>query len=742
MSNQPDSGASAPPILKFGTFLGVYTPSALTILGLIMYLRFGWVLGNLGLGATIFVVLVASSITFITGLSASALATNMRVGVGGEYFLISRSLGIELGGAIGIPLFLCRTLSITFYSFGLAESIVALSTPAGQALSPALVQILAGGIVVVTTVIAGRSANVALKMQIPIMFAVGLSLVALAIGVGTGGLHDPEWTPTYRTAPGGFWFVFAVFFPAVTGFTAGIGMSGDLKDPQHSIPRGTLLAVLTGTVVYLLVPVLLATTNRMGPEEMASAGVGTWTRVAVLGAWLVYPGIWGAILSSAFGSALGGPRVLQALATDGLAPRFMARLSRTGQPSVATLVSGAIALAAVLLGGLNEVAKLVTILFLTLYVLINLSAAFERLSGDPSYRPTIRVPWYVSLVGSVAAVVVMFLISPIACFVALVLELALYLYLRSRSMQKRWGDVRAGLWVALTRVALLQLKTHANDPRNWRPHILLFVGDTSKRIGLVRLANWFNQNRGIVTACRLVEGDLETMAPEIDRMRADMDADLEQADLKIFSEVDVVTDFEAGAISVAQANGIAGLQSNTVMFGWPDKRSRQERLLRIMRSVAILKKSTIIARINWKHEPGQKRRIDIWWRGKQYNGDLMLLLTHLLLMNPDWRDARVVIRSIILDEKQQESRAASLAQLIRDTRIPAETEIVIKPPEMTVAEVIHKHSSKADITFLGLMIPEPGQESESVDRLVELAGGLNTTIYVRNASEFSGELLG
>jgi amino acid transporter len=742
MNDQTQNTDIPGPAPKFGTFLGVYTPSALTILGLIMYLRFGWVLGNLGLGVTMLVVVLASSITLITGLSASALATNMRVGVGGEYFLISRSLGIELGGAVGIPLFLCRTLSITFYSFGLAESILALGVPAGQELSPVLVQVLAAILVILTTAVSGRSASVALKLQVPIMIAVGLSLVALAIGVSSGGFRSPEWTPTYRTAPAGFWFVFAVFFPAVTGFTAGIGMSGDLKDPQRSIPKGTLLAVLTGALVYLIVPVLLATTMRMSPAEMAASGIGSWTQVAVLGAWLVYPGIWGAILSSAFGSALGGPRVLQALATDGLAPSFMARLSKTGQPMVATWVSGGIALTAVLLGGLNEVAKFVTILFLTLYVTINLSAAFEKLSGDPSFRPTIKVPWYVSLLGSLGAMVVMFLISPMACVAALVLELALYLYLRSRSMQKRWGDVRAGLWVALTRFSLLQLRTHAKDPRNWRPHILLFVGDTTKRIGLVRLANWFNQDRGIVTACRLVEGDLGELAPEMDRLHAEMDADIQQDGLQVFSEVNIVSDFESGAINVAQANGIAGLQSNTVMFGWPSKRSRQERLLRIMRSVAQLKKSTIIAKLDWVHEPGQDRRIDIWWRGKQYNGDLMLLLTHLLMMNTQWQDARVVIRSVIREADQREARAAGLAQLIADTRIPAEIEVVVKSDDQTVAEMIHQHSRDADVTFLGLMVPQPGEESEGVDRLIELAGGLNTTIFVRNASEFSGELLG
>ena len=363
-------------------------------------------------------------------------------------------------------------------------------------------------------------------------------------------------------------------------------------------------------------------------------------------------------------------------------------------------------------------------------------------SHPSSCSPTIRVPWFLSLLGSLGAGVVMFLISPVACLAALTFELALYLFLRKRSMQKRWGDVRAGLWVALTRVALLQLRTHERDPRNWRPHILLFVGDTTKRIGLVRLANWFNQNRGIVTACRLVEGDLKSLAPEVDRLHAEMDEDLRREGLQIFSEVDIVSEFETGAISVAQANGIAGLRSNTVMFGWPEKRDRQERVLRIMREVARLKKCTIIARLNWAHEPGQERRIDIWWRGKQYNGDLMLLLTHLLLMNPQWRHARVMIRSIILDPSLLEERAARLAQLVEDTRIPAGTEVVVKPADQTVAEVIHRHSGRADVTFLGLMIPEPGAEGESVDRMIELAGGLHTTIFVCNASEFSGKLLG
>jgi len=659
------------PARKFGTFLGVYTPSVLTILGLIMYLRFGWVLGNLGLPLTLLVVLVCSSITFITGLSASALSTNMKVGVGGEYYMVSRSLGIELGGAIGIPLFLCRTLSITFYSFGLAESFFYLGLGTGSELPTTTIQILAAVIVVVTIAVAGRSADLALKVQVPIMMAVGISIVALAAGVFTGGFRAPELTATYRTAPEGFWYVFAVFFPAVTGFTAGIGMSGDLKNPQRSIPRGTLLAVVTGAAVYLLIPILLAISTRVSFEQLGTGGVRVWTNIAVLGVWLVSPGLWGAILSSAFGSALGGPRVLQALATDGLAPRQLSRLSRTGQPTIATWVSGIIALTAIMLGGLNAVAQFVTILFLTLYITINMSAAFEKLAGDPSYRPTVNVPWYVSVLGSLGAMAVMFLISPWACLAAVVLESILYLYLRRRAMRKRWGDVRAGLWLALTRFSLLHLRRHRGNPRNWRPHILLFVGSTTKRIGLVRLAGWFNQNRGILTACRLVVGDIFSQATEIEKMEQEMDQDLEAEGLVAFSEVNVVSDFESGVIGVAQANGIAGLQSNTVMFGWPNKQDRLVGLLRMVRALSEIKKSTVIARLNWSHEPGQEKRIDIWWRGKQRNGDLMLLLAYLIKLNAEWEDAKITVRCIVSNESKRESAEADLRSLIPETRIRA-----------------------------------------------------------------------
>lgn len=726
-----------PPAEKFGTFLGVFTPSVLTILGLIMYLRFGWVVGNVGLPGALLIVLLASAITYITSLSASAVATNMTVGVGGPYYLISRSLGLELGGAIGIPLFFCRTLSITFYSFGLAESILNFWP---TALPPHALEMSTAVIILLITSVSGKSAGIALKLQLPIMALVGLSIVALALGVFGAPLQTPEWEPAYRTTDGGgFWYVFAVFFPAVTGWAVGIGMSGDLKDPRYAIPKGTIWAVITGTIIYLLIPVLLAITSKVTPEQLAEPRI-IWLDIAVLGTWLVLPGLWGAILSSAFGSVLGGPRVLQALANDGLAPKFTARVSKTGQPTIATWISGAIAVAAVGLGSLEMVAELVTMLFLTLYVVVNLSAAIEKMVGDPSYRPTINVPAWLSILGAVATVCVMFLISPAACIAAVTLELMLYLFLRRRALQQSWGDVRGGMWLTIVRFALLMLRRHGDDPRNWRPHILLFAGNLAKRIGLVRLANWFNQDRGVVTVCQLLNGDLTREKPDVVRMREEMQDALTEAGQVAFAEVDVVSDWESGAIQVTQANGIAGLQSNTVLFGWSAKPERLIVQLRVMRAVAHVGKSTIIARLKWAYEPGQKKRIDVWWRGKESNGDMMLLLAHMLTLNQEWHDAQILVRSIVsADEREAMSR--SLAELIPEVRIEAETEVLLKPADKTVMQFMHEKSRDADIVFLGLAEPDIGAEEAYAEGLTRMVEGFNTTILVRNAHEFAGELI-
>lgn len=730
------------PAKRFGTFLGVYTPSVLTILGVMMYLRFGWVLGNLGLPLTLLTVLMASSITFITGLSASAISTNMKVGVGGEYYMVSRSIGLEFGGAIGIPLFLCRTLSLTLYAFGLAESLAPFWP---QAWGPAPVQLIAAAIILLTTAVAGKSADLSLKLQLPIMFAVGASLLALLIGVLSGGVGSPEMVPHYtRSAPQGFWFVFAVFFPAVTGFTAGIGLSGDLQNPQKSIPRGTILAVATGSLVYVGVMLMLAFTAKVDGPTLATidpTAPPIWTRIALFGMVLIYPGMWGAILSSAFGSILGGPRVLQALALDNLAPSALGRTSKTGQPTVATWVTGGIALAAVALGDLNAVGRWVTIFFLTLYVVINMSAVLEKLAGDVSYRPTIRVPWIISLLGSFGAGAVMFLISPLAGLFALVLEISIYLLLRRRSLHSSWGDVRAGMWTSIARFALLRLKNKTTHARNWRPNILLFSEYPSKRITLTRMATWFNQNRGIVTVCKTIEGDWREKNEDVKAEREQMDKELAERGMVIFPEVHVVPNFESGIIDIVQANGFAGLHSNTVMFGWAKDTDRIQRLLRLVGTLTRMKRNSILACLPESHHYSNYRRIDVWWRGMQNNGELMLLLAHLVQLNPEWRSAKLRVRSIVESIDQQQPMTDKINQMMVETRIPAESDVLVKEKNESYIDIMHEASKDADLVFMGLALPNAGDEKDFAERLEHVVSKLKATILVKCAESFAGQLI-
>jgi hypothetical protein len=190
-----------------------------------------------------------------------------------------------------------------------------------------------------------------------------------------------------------------------------------------------------------------------------------------------------------------------------------------------------------------------------------------------------------------------------------------------------------------------------------------------------------------------------------------------------------------------QADGIAGLKSNTVMFGWPRKFDRLESILRIMRAISKTGKSTIISYLKWAQEPGQQKQIHIWWRGLKNNGDLMLPLAYLLSLNPDWTGSKIIVRSIVGDEKERESTEAGLRELVPSTRIKAETEVIVKPAHLSVAQVMHEKSRNAAVVFLGMRNTEPGTESEYARKLSEMVKGLNTTIFVHNAGEFAGDLI-
>lgn len=718
---------------QLGTFLGVFTPTILTILGVIMYLRFGWVVGQVGLPTTLIIVLLANSITIATALSLSAVATNSRVGVGGAYYIISRSMGVEIGGAIGLPLFLSQALSVTLYAFGLAESfrIVWPEIPVPTA---------AFVIIVLVGLLSFKGALVALKAQIPVMLMIGISILAL-----TGGTFlNPQVTlPSPPEIPPAvnFWGVFAVFFPAVTGIMAGLSLSGDLADTRRAIPRGTLLAALTGLAVYLVLPILLylgADRATLLTEPLV------WTKISLLGPWLVLPGLWGAIFSSAVGSMLGAPRTLQALSLDRLTPlRLAGKVREGGEPVLGLVVTVSLSLLAVFLGDLNTVATVVTMFFLSVYGIINLVAALEYLSGNPSWRPTLEVHWSISLLGALGCFGVMILIHWPSTVAALAIEFILWLWFRRQTRRSSWGDLRRDLYESLIRWALIRLSRHPMTARNWRPHLLVFVRDIEQRLDLVRFASWFSEDRGVVTVSEMVIGDVLTTDMDFTDRRNHVQSVLDREGIVAFGEVNVVQDVERGILDVSQANGMAGLESNTIMLGFPDDQERLAVFLKTLRSLQRLNRSLVIGKIERLRPPQERvpRIIHVWWGGLKRNSDLMLLLSYLLTCNSEWRDARIRILSIASNELMKSHTEQALAYLIPRVRIDADIEVTVRCGKENIQDIIRQKSFVADVVFLGLAIPEEGKEEEYAVRLRNLVEFLPTCFLINNGSLFIGDLI-
>ncbi|MGB9357004.1 MAG: Na-K-Cl cotransporter [Acidimicrobiia bacterium] len=715
-----------------GTFVGVFTPSILTILGVILYLRAGWVVGNVGLVGALAIVVLANLITLATALSVSSVATNMEVGPGGAYYIISRSLGVEIGAAIGLPLFLAQAFSITLYAYGLAESLQYVWSDLPQ-------MPVAAVTVLLVALLAARGAGVALRLQLPIMVAIALSLIVLFIGVARSVPESVDLVARVRD-PVSFWAVFAVFFPAVTGIMAGISLSGDLKNPTRSIPKGTIAAVLVGFAVYVGVTIGLALVA--SPEALVNEPL-IWFTIAGGLAFLIFPGLWGAIFSSAVGSVLGAPRTLEALVNDRILPApFAAKIGRIQGPGVPLLITTAIAFLAVGLGGLNAVAPILTMFFLTTYGMVNLVAGLERLSGDPSFRPTMKVHWAISLGGAAACFWAMFLINPVASLLALIIELGIYLLVRRRALTARWGDVRRSALVSFVRSTVLQLRRLPEEPRNWRPNILMFTTDPERDLPTARFANWLVQDRGILTVNQLIEGSIADHVHQLPDAVHDLNVSLERAGLTGFGEVEIVPDIARGMVSVAQSNGIAGIASNTVLFGWRERRDEMATVLRAIEDLSLLKKSSVICRPVPQRLAPTGRSINVWWGGMQQNGDLLVLFAHLLSLDPGWRDAKISIKSIATSDMMAQRTERSLDAMLKAARIGAEFEVIRKPEGQSIQEIIHSRSKDAEVVFLGMKEIEPDEAEGQVDRLLDLMSGLQTVLLVRNSGQFRGQLLG
>lgn len=725
---------------KFGTFDGVFTPCTLTILGVILFLRVGQVVGQSGLFAAMGIVLLSKLITTLTGLSLSAIATNTRVKGGGAYYLISRSLGVELGGAIGVVFYFAQAISVALYVLGFTEAFVA----AFPSFDP---QIVASIVTVLTFVSVYIGASWALKLQTFILVLLAISILSFAVGAiphFTWSRLELNLYSDY-TSQSGFFVMFALFFPAVTGIMAGANMSGDLANPARSIPRGTLGAVLVTGVIYLAEVVLLAGSS----DREQLLGNNLIVQDLSLVPFLVTMGIFAATLSSALGSMMGAPRILQAFARDEIfsSLRFFAAGSGVqGEPRRAIVLTFIIAQLFVLLGDLDAIAPIITMFFMITYGLLNASTFYEAVTKNPSYRPRFRYShWSLSLLGAFGCFAVMFLINPLWAAVSLVLVFALHRFISNHEIEARWGDLQSGYAFERARRSLLRLQLEAYHPKNWRPSILALSGSAATRPHLAVWGHWFTSGHGILSIAQIIIGSLSDHAERKEKYESTLRKFIKKQSLQAFPAIVVAESLTQGIESLVQCHGIGGLKPNSVLLGWPNDNSTIEPFSNNLRLLDRMGRSIICARfieyrdatrgeiteeeqrdLAWRVLPGS---IDVWWRGMD-NGALMLLLAHLLHTCPEWRQSSIRVLRVVGSEDAREEVQKHISELATASRISITPHVVVADD---IAQAIQSKSAEAAVVLMGFEPPQEGKEEEFFERMETIAGALPRVFFVNSA---------
>lgn len=721
---------------KFGTFGGVFTPSILTILGVILFMRANFVVGQAGIFGALIILFTAEMISLLTGVSLASISTNTAVGGGGAYFVISRVLGPSLGGAIGVALFLAQAFSVPFYVLGFVESLLTSFPP----LIPYGLAIRIGTILTLFG-INWIGSQWAVKTQYVVM-----SLLAIAIVVLLSGAMEhfsvatlrTNWSAAYTSGSFNFWIVFAIYFPAVTGIMSGVNMSGDLKTPSQSIVRGTFAAIFVGAAIYAMQIVLCG--GAFSRESLVTQPYQVLVDNALFGAgFLVMTGMFAASLSSAIGSFMGAPRVLQAMAKDKLLRilnPFAAGVGPANEPRRAMLLTLGISIAVILAASsgkagdnaLNIIAAIVSMFFLCTYGMVNLSAFGEAFGGNPSFRPSYRwFHWSLCALGFLMCIGAMLLINIWSAIAAIAVVVFLCIKLKP-GQPVRFGDARQGIAYTVMQHNLSQIRRLSTHAKNWRPTILAMTGNPEGRSELPRFAIWMNGGRGVVYLVQIIGGTIEKLGHLRSQTLQRMEADLLKRNLQNVYPLVVVNDnFDQAMRIILQSAVIGPISPNLVLFGWPQKFERLEAFGEHLRNVAVLKKSMACL---IQHEGSSRRsnRIDIWWRGKE-NGSLMLLLAHLIRSNPAWTHTSIRLIRVIEDNEGRTPSLNALRALGLHARIDVDAECIVSNDP--IARVIIQHSSDARLVIMGFIPPPTPEATASLfDLHTQLHDHLHDTLLV------------
>lgn len=698
---------------SFGTGPVFFTAIS-TILGAILFLRFGFAVGVLGFAGAILIILLGHSVTIPTALALSEIATNEKVEGGGEYFIISRSFGLNIGGTIGISLYFSQAISVAFYIIAFTEAFSPLFNYIHESIGIDLPRqvISIPSMILLALLILKKGASMGVKTLYLVVTILFISIFLFFVGK-TGYQEQHLFDPLEMRNMDRFFFVFAIVFPAFTGMTAGVGLSGDLKNPAKSIPLGTTLATLTGMVIYFFIVWKLDVSA--SPEDLTGNQL-IMADIARYGKIIVPLGLAASTLSSAIGSILVAPRTLQALATDRSFPsrklnHFLSHgRGETREPFNATLITAVIALLFVALGSVNAVAQIISMFFMVTYGSICLISFLYHFGADPSYRPSFRSKWYISLIGFLMAFGIMFKINSGYALAALVTMTLIYIFVHFYHKDRQ--GVEAIFQAAFFQInrnlqVYLQQAKKAQTTQKWRPSVVCISADSFERDKAFQVITWISERYGFGTYIHLVEGYYSTET----RLKAKeiLDQLISTSDRKhsnVYIDTLISPSYTSAIAQTIQIPGISGMENNMILFEF-DKQN-PENLHQIVDNYSLVRAGDYdVCVLGSSTRPWRfKQGLHIWISPfDQENSNMMILLGYIITGHPDWKRGQIKLFAVT-DKESSDEVKQDLLEKIRTGRIPISQkniEILERDANTPMKSLVNKHSFDAGLVMVGFL---------------------------------------
>ncbi|XP_051776625.1 solute carrier family 12 member 1 isoform X2 [Erpetoichthys calabaricus] len=607
--------------VKFGWIKGVLVRCMLNIWGVMLFIRLSWIFGQAGIGLGVVIISLSVVVTTLTGLSMSAICTNGMVRGGGAYYLISRSLGPEFGGSIGLIFAFANAVAVAMYVVGFSETVVELLKDSGSLMVDEANDIRIIGCITVVLLLGISVAGMEWEAKAQVLLLIILLIAIANFFIGTvipttkekrargffnyqASIFAENFGPDFRDGEG-FFSVFAIFFPAATGILAGANISGDLMDPQNAIPKGTMLAILITTLAYLGVAICVASTvvrdatgsmndtikASMNCNGSAACYLGydfsscvsekckfglmnnfqVMSMVSGFGP-LITAGIFSATLSSALASLVSAPKVFQALCKDNIykALYFFAKgHGKNNEPIRGYVLTFAIAVAFILIAELNTIAPIISNFFLASYALINFSCFHASYAKSPGWRPAYKYyNMWVSLFGAMLCCGVMFVINWWAALITYAIEIFLYIYVTVKKPDVNWGSSAQALTYINALNDALVLTGVEDHVKNFRPQCIVLTAAPRTRPALLDLAHSITKGYGLCLASQVFAGPRKQMVKEMNISMEKNQTWLNNSKRKAFYAAVASDTFRDGVKSLLQASGIGRLKPNTLVIGF------------------------------------------------------------------------------------------------------------------------------------------------------------------------------